>query len=455
MPAARLQRTEVGGANQLRVRHRAPQEERQPRRDVFIGEPEVGVADAGRLLFEPEQEARAHQDRLRRQANAGFEAALLASLVVELHRVLEVGGGRRAAKRLRRQPLHDLGRARFLFSLRGRAAREDLQAARRVRHAGDIERPLHDEVAQVRQHGDAPRDADVGQRVLERHQQVVDRAVELLHERGGDALRAGLDVHGRRHQLEAVLRIGLAHPRVEIDQRDALAVDGELDLLFEVVGRHRVAAGQAAERLVMQRRLQHVMAVGRERMHDRRAAARAHRRAIDAAHLRRRARNLVGDRRRRGVAIANGQAADLARRTEVAVHQRRREALRVGDVVEAVADRVGRQERRHIDVDVQQVADRVLVFGAIEALERTRARIRVERRELVHPRLERRRPCAWITAGSGRRAPGGGIMPARSFRIIFSVSSPFSSIFAASKTRERDAAGAPCRARYGRSRSTA
>ncbi len=39
----------------------------------------------------------------------------------------------------------------------------------------------------------------------------------------------------------------------------------------------------------------------------------------------------------------------------------------------------------------------------------------------------------WITAGSGRRAVAGGIMPLRSLRIIFSVSSPFSSILAASK----------------------
>ena len=375
MPAAVLQRAEVGRANQLRVRHRAPQEERQARRDVFIREAEVGVADRRlRLLLEAEQEARAHQDRLHREADAGFEAALLASLLVELHRVLEVGRGRRAAERLRRQLLDDLGRARFFFGLRGRPAREDLQAARRVRHAGDVERALDDEVAQVRQHRHAPRDADVGQRVLERHQQVVDRAIELLHERGGDALRAGLDVDRRRHQLEAVLRIGLAHARVEIDQRDALAVDRELDLFLEVVRGHRIAAGEAAERLVVQRRLQHVMAVGRERVHDRRAAARAHRRAVDAAHLRRGARNLVGHRRRRGIAIADGKTADLARRAQVAVHQRRREALRIGDVVEAVADRVGRQVGRHVDVDVQQIAHRVLILGAIEALERTRAR---------------------------------------------------------------------------------
>ena len=38
-----------------------------------------------------------------------------------------------------------------------------------------------------------------------------------------------------------------------------------------------------------------------------------------------------------------------------------------------------------------------------------------------------------MVAASGRRAPGGGIMPARSLRIIFSATSGCSAIFAASK----------------------
>ena len=39
----------------------------------------------------------------------------------------------------------------------------------------------------------------------------------------------------------------------------------------------------------------------------------------------------------------------------------------------------------------------------------------------------------WTTAASGRLAFGGGIMPVRSLRIIFSATSPCSSIVAASK----------------------
>ena len=60
---------------------------------------------------------------------------------------------------------------------------------------------------------------------------------------------------------------------------------------------------------------------------------------------------------------ADREPADLLRRRDVAVEQRRRE---VADrhVVEAVAGLVGRQQRRDVDVERQQVADGVLVLGS-------------------------------------------------------------------------------------------
>ena len=67
------------------------------------------------------------------------------------------------------------------------------------------------------------------------------------------------------------------------------------------------------------------------------------------------AADLVGGRRGARVAIADREAADLAGRAQVALHQRRRERLHVGDVVEAVADRVGRQEGVDVDVDAEQI----------------------------------------------------------------------------------------------------
>ena len=67
---------------------------------------------------------------------------------------------------------------------------------------------------------------------------------------------------------------------------------------------------------------------------------------------------------------ANGQAADFARCTHVALEQGRRHLQHARDVVEAVALIVGGDERRGIDVEHQQVANRVLVFEAIEPVER-------------------------------------------------------------------------------------
>ena len=151
------------------------------------------------------------------------------------------------------------------------------------------------------------------------------------------------------------------------------------------------------------------------------AAARADRRAFDVRHLRLRARNLVGDRGRRRRAIANREAADLAGGAQVALHQRRRHRLRVGDVVEAVADGVGRQERVDVDVDVEQIADGARVFGAVGALERTRARIRrrgPRARSIRDSMLPARSTSA---VPSGRLAPGGGIMPTRMRRTMRSA----------------------------------
>ena len=92
----------------------------------------------------------------------------------------------------------------------------------------------------------------------------------------------------------------------------------------------------------MQLDAEDVVAVGRERVHDRDAAARAVRRTLDVPHL----RCVLGNWNvaALGVALRSPTARRLicARRAQVAFHQRRRERLRVGDVVEAVADGVGR-----------------------------------------------------------------------------------------------------------------
>lgn len=69
---------------------------------------------------------------------------------------------------------------------------------------------------------------------------------------------------------------------------------------------------------------------------------------------------------------ADGEAADFLRGGDVAVKERRGEVAD-GDVVEAVARFVGGKQRGGVDVDGEEVADGVLVFGAREAADGIRA----------------------------------------------------------------------------------
>ena len=150
------------------------------------------------------------------------------------------------------------------------------------------------------------------------------------------------------------------------------------------------------------------------------------RRACRTARRRRaRLRRVLGDAvrglARRRLAIADREPADLARRAQVALEQRRRERLHVGDVVEALAERVGRQERGDVDVEREQIVHGARVLGAVQTLERPPARIR----RAPRPRDRSAFRAIPRTPSASRRpdvgAPGGGIMPARSLRIIFSV----------------------------------
>jgi hypothetical protein len=108
-------------------------------------------------------------------------------------------------------------------------------------------------------------------------------------------------------------------------------------------------------------------------------------------HLRLRARNLERRLGRTGVAIAERDGRNLRRRPEVAFEQRRRHALHVGDVVEAGAHRVGRQEGVDVDVEIEELADGARVLGAIEALEHPAPGVRVRGRRGVDAGLERHR----------------------------------------------------------------
>ena len=417
--AARRQLALRGDVEQLRIRAGAPHEERQPRRQLEIGQP-VRLPGPGRCrrVLETEQELRAGQDGFDRLGDAGFEVAIAAPGVVEAHQPGQFRRGWAApTERRRGQAAHDAGGAGRLVGRRRRPAGEDPPAAHRVGHAGDPVRADHGQVAQVRQRRDADGDADlgVGQGVLDWRDQVVDRTLEALQEGGGEAVRAGRargparvfsDRPGRR----------LVHPRVDVEERHPRAVDRHLDLLAG-----GGVAEQDAERLGEEVEPEHVVAVGREGVQHREAAARAERRAVGAGQLRRRLRQAVGGLAGRAVGVAHGQRRDPAGGAQVAFEQRRREGLRVGDVVEAVADGVGRQQRRR--------RRRRRPAGRAR---RGRTRRGSAAGTAASPGLGLTAANSSIRASSacsspssapsaGRLAPAGGIIPARSLRTIFSA----------------------------------
>ena len=85
---------------------------------------------------------------------------------------------------------------------------------------------------------------------------------------------------------------------------------------------------------------------------------------------------------------ADGQPADLARRRDVAVQQRRRE-IPHRHVVETVSALVRQQQRGGVDVQRQQITDRVLIFRAVETPEGLGpARVRIRLRRGIERRLQ-------------------------------------------------------------------
>ena len=67
--------------------------------------------------------------------------------------------------------------------------------------------------------------------------------------------------------------------------------------------------------------------------------------------------------------LADREPGDGARRVEIGLEQRRRQRLRIGDVVEVGAHLVERQPVAGVDLEAQQVANRLRVLGPVEALE--------------------------------------------------------------------------------------
>ena len=108
-----------------------------------------------------------------------------------------------------------------------------------------------------------------------------------------------------------------------------------------------------------------VLAIDRKGVRRAHPAHRAERHALELLPLRQVLPYGVGLAAGADARVADGHRADLARRGEIRLQQRRRAALRVGDVVEAERRVVGRQQRRHVHVEPQQIADGVGVHWTL------------------------------------------------------------------------------------------
>ena len=151
----------------------------------------------------------------------------------------------------------------------------------------------------------------------------------------------------------------------------------------------------------------------------------------------------------RAPGVADRLHGDGARGGEVLVEERRRHLQHLGDVVEAVAQVVLRQQRRGIDLETEQVAHRVRVFAAVQAMQLHVARVRVGA-GVERPSIQCTKASSF--AVSGRGSPGGGISRPR-MRFTTFPRSP-----RRSRPRRARACRAqrcrPSRSRYGRRRST-
>ncbi len=210
--------------------------------------------------------------------------------------------------------------------------------------------------------------------------------------------------------------LGLALRRLHREQLHARLVHEQLEI---------VRLRQSFDVLVAiahQPNLNLVLAVHREHVLDDRSAAGADRQPLEMLLLREIRRDPDRLAAGRSAGASHGDAADFFSRRDVAVEQRRRE-IADRHVVEAVARFVGGQERRHIDFQRQQIANRVLILGPRESPEgRGAARVRRRGRPAIERRLEkrrsrdrrsRRRAVPSRRAASGGRAASGRLFPTR------------------------------------------
>ncbi len=242
---------------------------------------------------------------------------------------------------------------------------------RRVTRTGRIERTGHRDSQDVwrtdqrlRRIGGRAQDGLQAARVLD---------LGASRERGADGVRASREWHPHLQACLDRVRVRglvLQHALEVLGAADGLGEDlptvhHDLQLARELEPANQAEIG------LEQPDLDHVLAVERQRGCHGHAAARAERQALVVPVLRmigRGAKHAGPGHDVRGVADSEG--GDLGRRGSVALQQRRRGVQHLADVVETVGRLVGRQKRRDVHVERQQIANRVGVLGAVQAMDR-------------------------------------------------------------------------------------
>ena len=189
-------------------------------------------------------------------------------------------------------------------------------------------------------------------------------------------MRAGRDRQAQVHVLVGregpgdgdLLVVGLLVDRrvdartAHVELRDLLAVESQVQaVLFG-----DPVDGAAA--IPLQPYPQLVGGVGRQVQVGVQPPAGAERQAVEMGALGQAGRRgIPGGDGRRG-RVPDGEPGDLSRGRHVALEEQRRDAERVGDVVEPVR-LVVRRQRVDVDVEPQQIADGVAILGAVHAVQ--------------------------------------------------------------------------------------
>ena len=228
------------------------------------------------------------------------------------------------------------------------------------------------------------RDTNVHQCLLDETVLVFDRPVERGDERGRNATGTRFDrdrrrLHdGRRFLLE----------RVDLEDRDAFAINGDLDFLA-LKRLRKVGADELARVVVKKLHREGVFSVGGEIVNVRRPAASSKRRSVQVPHLVDDFGDIVFRHGRRGMGIADGKTGDLVGGPDIGLHQGRGHRQGVRHIVEVSRAPIRRQQRVHVHFDREQVTDRVFVLSTIDAVKGRRGRMRAGSDRPIDPCLER------------------------------------------------------------------